>query len=101
MPQNIISLADLEIGETAVIQDFKDELMALKLMEMGCLPNTPITMCMVAPLGDPICVKVCDYCLSLRKAEAKTVMVKSLNLPAPKEIFSNTEDINQNPIYSN
>jgi ferrous iron transport protein A len=78
MPTKEISLADLEIGETAVIQEFKDEFMALKLMEMGCLPNSPITMCMVAPFGDPICVKVCDYCLSLRKAEAKTVIVKNL-----------------------
>jgi ferrous iron transport protein A len=70
------SLADLKIGESAVIQSFTDDWTALKLLEMGCLPNSTVTLCQIAPLGDPICIKVCDYCLSLRKSEAKSVIVK-------------------------
>jgi ferrous iron transport protein A len=70
------SLADLKVGETAVIQSFTDDLTALKLLEMGCLPETEVRLCQIAPLGDPICIKVCDYCLSLRKSEAKLVLVK-------------------------
>jgi ferrous iron transport protein A len=75
MQGNQKSLADLKIGEKAIIQSFQDDFMSLKLLEMGCLPNTEVTLCSIAPLGDPICIKVCDYCLSLRKAEAKTVLV--------------------------
>lgn len=70
------SIADLKIGETAIIQSFTDEAMSLKLLEMGCLPNTEVKLCAIAPLGDPICIKVCDYCLSLRKAEASLVLIK-------------------------
>jgi ferrous iron transport protein A len=44
-------------------------------LEMGCLPNTEVKLCSIAPLGDPICIKVCDYCLSLRKAEAETILI--------------------------
>ena len=70
------SLADLKIGEKGVIQSFSDEKMSLKLMEMGCLPNAEVKLYCVAPLGDPICIKVCDYCLSLRKDEASTIILK-------------------------
>lgn len=70
------SIADLKIGEKGTILSFTDDFMSLKLLEMGCLPNTEIELQCVAPLGDPICIKVCDYCLSLRKAEASTVLIK-------------------------
>ena len=70
------SIADLKLGESGVIQEFKDDEMSLKLLEMGCLPNSEVKLCAIAPLGDPICIKVCDYCLSLRKAEASLVLIK-------------------------
>ena len=70
------SIADLLPGEKGRIKEFTDEWMSLKLLEMGCLPNTEIELCRKAPLGDPICIKVCDYCLSLRKAEASTVILE-------------------------
>jgi ferrous iron transport protein A len=70
------TIADLKIGEKGVIASFTDEWMSLKLLEMGCLPDSEVKLCCIAPLGDPICIKVCDYCLSLRKAEASTVILK-------------------------
>jgi ferrous iron transport protein A len=70
------SVADLKIGEKGVIQFFKDELMSLKLLEMGCLPGTEVKLSFVAPLGDPICIKVDGYNLSLRKDEARTILIK-------------------------
>ncbi|MDX2303500.1 MAG: FeoA family protein [Microscillaceae bacterium] len=70
------SIADLKIGETGIIKSFTDDLISLKLLEMGCLPNTPVKMCNIALFGDPVCVKVCGYRLSLRKAEASTVIVE-------------------------
>jgi ferrous iron transport protein A len=70
------SVADLKIGEKGVIQFFKDELMSLKLLEMGCLPGTEVKLSFVAPFGDPICIQVEGYTLSLRKDEARTILIK-------------------------
>ncbi|MCK5666598.1 MAG: FeoA domain-containing protein, partial [Thiotrichaceae bacterium] len=47
--------------------------LALKLLDMGCLPGTEVKMKFAAPLGDPICISVDGYRLSLRKAEASTI----------------------------
>jgi ferrous iron transport protein A len=70
------SLADLKIGEKAVITHFQDEVMSLKLLEMGCLPGTEVQLRYIAPFGDPICIQVSGYSLSLRLAEAKTVLIQ-------------------------
>ena len=70
------SVADLKIGEKGVIQFFEDELMSLKLLEMGCLPGTEVKLIFVAPFGDPICIKVDSYHLSLRKDEASTILIR-------------------------
>jgi Fe2+ transport system protein FeoA len=47
----------------------------LRLMEMGLVPGTPVRVLRAAPLGDPIQVRVRDYCLALRRSEAKSVTV--------------------------
>ncbi|MFC5407934.1 ferrous iron transport protein A [Larkinella bovis] len=71
------SVADLTIGEKAVIRSFSDPWMSLKLLEMGCLPGTEVSLHCKAPLGDPICLNVSGYCLSMRKSEAATILVES------------------------
>ncbi|MFW5761661.1 MAG: FeoA family protein [Cyclobacteriaceae bacterium] len=53
-----------------------DEQMSLKLLEMGCLPGTEISVNFVAPLGDPISIDVAGYNLSLRLNEAATITVR-------------------------
>ncbi|MBC7921435.1 MAG: ferrous iron transport protein A [Ferruginibacter sp.] len=70
------SVADLKIGEKGIIQLFKDELMSLKLLEMGCLPGCEVKMSCVAPFGDPVCIRVSGYSLSLRREEASTILIK-------------------------
>ena len=69
------SVADLNPGESAVISGFLDDTLSLKLLEMGCLPGQPIKLNFTAPLGDPICVSVAGYDLSLRLDEAITISV--------------------------
>jgi ferrous iron transport protein A len=69
------SIADLKIGEKGIIRFFKDEMMSLKLLEMGCLPGTEVKLSYVAPLGDPICIRVAGYSLSLRLDEASTILI--------------------------
>ncbi len=46
-----------------------------RLLEMGLIRGTPIELIRVAPMGDPIEVKVKGYRLSLRREEAESVIV--------------------------
>jgi len=65
----------MKIGQRGLIDSFTDENISLKLMEMGCTPGEEVTLDKIAPMGDPIAIKVSGYTLSLRKAEASTVLV--------------------------
>jgi ferrous iron transport protein A len=62
-------------GETGVIAGFADPELSVKLMEMGFLPGTAIQFNFTAPLGDPVCISVAGYDLSLRLEEAATISI--------------------------
>lgn len=46
-----------------------------RLMAMGVTPGTSVKVEKIAPLGDPIEIKVRGYLLSLRKKEASQILV--------------------------
>jgi ferrous iron transport protein A len=69
------NVAQMKPGEVAIISDLMDEFLAVKLMEMGCLPGATIRFNFRAPLGDPICITVSGYELSLRLEEASTISI--------------------------
>lgn len=46
-----------------------------RLFDMGITPGTTIVMRKLAPLGDPIEINVRGYDLSIRKADAATVLL--------------------------
>jgi Fe2+ transport system protein FeoA len=50
---------------------------AKRLMEMGIVPGAPVSVVRVAPLGDPVEVRVRGYHLALRRSEARTITVMS------------------------
>jgi ferrous iron transport protein A len=68
-------LSELETGKRATIVSFEKDEIYLKLMEMGCIPGEEVEVDGVAPLGDPISIKVAGYHLSLRKEEAANIWV--------------------------
>ncbi len=70
------SIADMKVGEKGIICCFGDEVLSLKLLEMGCLPGTEVKMNCITPFGGPVCIKVSGYALSLRKDEAATIMLR-------------------------
>jgi len=43
---------------------------------MGCIPGEEIVVEQIAPLGDPISVRVAGYTLSLRINEASEILVE-------------------------
>ena len=72
----IVKLSQLKPGQEGVIKEFNSNEIFLKLMEMGCVPGEKILLEQVAPLGDPISVKVSGYRLSLRLNEAENIIVE-------------------------
>jgi ferrous iron transport protein A len=69
------TVAQMKPGESAVIAGFTDDHISVKLMEMGCLPGVPVRFNFTAPFGDPICISVSGYELSLRVEEAATIRI--------------------------
>jgi ferrous iron transport protein A len=69
-------LSEMKPGETATIKEFSDEIISLKLLDLGCLPGETIVMENPAPMGDPLKVKVSGIYLTLRRAEACMVIVE-------------------------
>ena len=76
---NILKLSDLKPGQEAIIIEFGNSDIFLKLMEMGCVPGEKIFLEQVATLGDPISVKISGYSLSLRLNEAEHIRVELTN----------------------
>ena len=69
------NVAQMKPGEVAIISGFTDEPLSIKLLEMGCLPGAAVRFNFTAPLGDPVCISVLGYELSLRLEEAATITI--------------------------
>ena len=72
----IMRLSELKSGEKGTIISFQSSDLELKLMEMGCIPGEEVVVEQIAPLGDPISIRIAGYSLSLRKNEANQVIVE-------------------------
>ena len=46
------------------------------LLELGFTPGTEITVLRIAPLGDPLTVRIRGYQLSLRRREAEVILMR-------------------------
>jgi ferrous iron transport protein A len=75
--EGLKSVAEMIPGETGIISGFTDIELSVKLMEMGFLPGTAVQFNFTAPFGDPVCVSISGYDLSLRIEEAATISVFS------------------------
>ncbi|MFZ1807028.1 MAG: FeoA family protein [Cyclobacteriaceae bacterium] len=69
------SVAQMAPGETAVIAGFISEELSNKLLEMGFLPGSVIKFNFKAPFGDPICVTISGYDITLRLEEAAMISI--------------------------
>lgn len=70
------TIADLKIGEMAVIKGYQENDLTLKLLEMGFIPGSSVMVNYKAPLGDPISVRISGYSVSLRLDEAAIINVE-------------------------
>ncbi len=69
-----MTLDKLAIGKTAIIKSVGGEgSLRLRLLDMGLIPRTAVTMRKIAPMGDPIEITVRGYELTLRKEDARNI----------------------------
>lgn len=71
-----MTLAQLNKGEKAVIEDLNTDLVPLKLIEMGCLPGNQIELLQLAPFKDPLFLNVNGAQVAIRRETAKHIQVK-------------------------
>lgn len=73
-----MSLADAPLSKLCRIKAVRAQGAAgLRLMEMGVIEGTEVTVLGRAPLGDPLHVRLGDYDLSLRRSEAGLIDIEA------------------------
>lgn len=71
-----MTLGDVPIGSTVIVTAVGGEgAFRRRLMELGVLPGTRVELVRVAPLGDPLELRVRGCALSMRRDEARSIVV--------------------------
>ncbi|MFR7835029.1 MAG: FeoA family protein [Ezakiella sp.] len=71
------TIEDLKINETAKVKKLHgDSAVKKHIMDMGITKGADVTLVKVAPLGDPMELRVRGYELSIRAAEAKKIEIE-------------------------
>ena len=75
--EHLRTLRDLKPKEVGSVKKVCGEgALRKRLLDMGVVPGVKIEVVKVAPLGDPIDIKVKGYQLILRKEEALQILVE-------------------------
>ena len=77
-----MTLAELAVGARAEVVSLIDDTgLGVRLMEMGFVPGTVVTLLKRAPFGDPLEFRVRGSHVSLRRAEARRVATRASARP--------------------
>jgi ferrous iron transport protein A len=71
------ALIELAVNESAKILKFSDQEIALKLLELGCIPGANVLLLHKAPFGDPCAYLIDGAIITMRKFEASSVIIQS------------------------
>lgn len=72
-----MTLNQLKTGSSGIITAVGgDGPLRCRLLDMGLIPHTHVTLQKVAPMGDPIEIMVRGYELTLRVEEARKIEIK-------------------------
>lgn len=71
-----MTLHQLHIGQSAIITKVGGEgELRYRFLDMGLIPKTKVTVTKVAPMGDPIEIRLRGYTLTLRVEDAKNIEI--------------------------
>lgn len=72
-----MTLNELPVGKAAVITKVGGAgALRCRLLDMGLIPKTKFVITKVAPMGDPIELRLRGYTLTIRIEDAKNIEVK-------------------------
>jgi ferrous iron transport protein A len=71
-----LTLADLEVGDSAIIDSFDVASIPMKLIEMGCLPGNEVGLLQLAPYKDPLYLDVSGAHLAIRRETAARIFIR-------------------------
>ena len=76
-----MTIDDLKIGQSGTIFQVGGEgPLRLRVLDMGLIPGTRVTLRKVAPMGDPIQIQVRGYELTIRREDAAKITLKEESL---------------------
>ena len=71
-----MTVHQLPIGQSAIITKVGGEgELRYRFLDMGLIPKTKVTVTKVAPMGDPIEIRLRGYTLTLRVEDAKNIEI--------------------------
>lgn len=74
-----MTLAQLKVGQQAKVKNITSQgAIRRRLLDLGVTPNTIVKVIKVAPLGDPILITLRGFQLTLRKDEARHILVERI-----------------------
>lgn len=77
---NQITLDLLEIGKSGIIKTVGGSgALRRRLLDMGLTPKTKVSVRKAAPMGDPIEITLRGYELTIRKEDAKEIIVEKID----------------------
>ncbi|MCJ7465664.1 MAG: ferrous iron transport protein A [Maribacter sp.] len=74
----IVNVAQLKRGQKGIIKEFADDILPIKLLELGCLPGNTIELVQIAPFKDPIYINVNGSHIAIRRSVALLIELELL-----------------------
>jgi ferrous iron transport protein A len=75
----ITTVAQLKRGEQGIIKEFAEDILPIKLLELGCLPGNIVELVQIAPLKDPIYINVNGSHIAIRRAIAQLIEIELID----------------------
>lgn len=73
-----MTLKDGKVGMELKIVSLENSDLKTRLMTMGLIPGTKVTVLRSAPFGDPMALRIRSYNLALRRADAEKITVEAV-----------------------
>ena len=72
-----MTLDELSVGHSGVITAVGGEgILRCRLLDMGLIPHTRVSVSKIAPMGDPMELFLRGYTLTLREEDARSITVE-------------------------
>lgn len=81
-----VTLRELHIGKTAMIRSVGGEgALRQHFLDMGMIPGAEVTLVKLAPMGDPMELKIHGYALTIRVSDAEKIEIEPIEAEKDKQ----------------